>query len=130
MWRKYLEGNCFCHYICCSIEAFLPSHLQKTQECRAIDGLSPSLASTCGHMWPPSKGWVGEQGSEGGQDGYDLRWQIHGGRSPRTMARISPSIVTDDLLDLPADLAKVESGTGVDDVLPVVGSGGGDLPPP
>src|SRR5512135_2480937 len=52
---------------------------------------------------------VGEQWSEGGQDGYDLRWQIQGGRSPRTMARISPSIVADDLLDLPADLAKVES---------------------
>src|SRR5512142_2373187 len=55
---KYLEVNCFCHYICCSIEAFLPSHLQKTQECRAIDGLSHSLESTCGHMWPPSKGWM------------------------------------------------------------------------
>src|SRR5512135_2654806 len=58
MWRKYLEANDFCHYIRCSIEAFLPSHLQKTQKCRAIDGLSHSLASTCGHMWPPSKGWM------------------------------------------------------------------------
>src|SRR5512142_952845 len=56
MWRNYLEANDCCHYIRCSIEAFLPSHLQKTQECRAIDGLSHSLASTCGHMWPPSKG--------------------------------------------------------------------------
>src|SRR5512135_3172213 len=51
---------------------------------------------------------VGEQGSEGGQDGYDLRWQIQGGRSPRTMACMSPSIVANDPLDLPADLAKVE----------------------
>src|SRR5512135_484781 len=51
---------------------------------------------------------VGEQWSEGGQDGYDLRWQIQGGRSPRTMARMSPSIVANDPLDLPADLAKVE----------------------
>src|SRR5262249_14693120 len=53
-------------------------------------------------------GAVGEQWSEGGQDGYDLRWQIHGGRSPRTTARMSPSIVADDPRDLPADLAKVE----------------------
>src|SRR5512135_534063 len=51
---------------------------------------------------------VGGQWSEGGQDGYDLRWQIQGGRSPRTMARMSPSIVANDPLDLPADLAKVE----------------------
>src|SRR5512135_2539067 len=51
---------------------------------------------------------VGEQWSEGGQDGYDLRWQIQGGRSPRTMARMSPSIVANDPLDRPADLAKVE----------------------
>src|SRR5512135_3678325 len=57
MLHKLLQENGLCHYIGCSLEAFLPSHLQKTQECRAIDGLSPSLASACGHMRPPSKGW-------------------------------------------------------------------------
>src|SRR5512147_2486459 len=58
MLHKLLQENELCHYIGCSLEAFLPSHLQKTQECRAIDGLSPTLASACGHMRPPSKGWV------------------------------------------------------------------------
>jgi hypothetical protein len=41
-------------------------------------------------------GAVGEQGSEGGQGGSDLGRQVHGGRSPRTMARVSPSIVAHD----------------------------------
>src|SRR5512142_449807 len=56
---------------------------------------------------------VGGQWSEGGQDGYDLRWQIQGGRSPRTIARMSPSIVANDPLDLPADLAKIEGDRGI-----------------
>ena len=67
-----------------------------------------SQEGTDGQELGLNPGAVGEQWSEGGQDGYDLRWQIQGGRSPRAMARISPSIVADDLLDLPADLAKVE----------------------
>src|SRR4051812_14442877 len=50
---KLLDSNDLCRYISCSVEAFLPSYLQKTQDCRTIDGLSSCSASVCGHMWPP-----------------------------------------------------------------------------
>src|SRR4051812_15016314 len=46
------------HFNGCSIEELEPSHLQPRDECPAIDGLSCCSVGTCGHMRPPSKGWV------------------------------------------------------------------------
>src|SRR3954447_17082397 len=49
------------HFNGCSIEELEPSHLQPRDECPAIDGLSCCGLGTCGHMRPPSKGWVGRE---------------------------------------------------------------------
>src|SRR4051794_36808328 len=46
------------HFNGCSIEELEPSHLQPRDECPAIDGLSYCSIRTCGHMRPPSKGWL------------------------------------------------------------------------
>src|SRR4051812_48827233 len=46
------------HFNGCSIEELEPSHLQPRDECPAIDGLSCCSIGTCGHMRPPSKGWL------------------------------------------------------------------------
>src|SRR5512135_3592576 len=93
MWRKYLEVNNFCHYIRCSIEAFLLSHLQKTQECRAIDGLSHSLTSTCGHMGPPPKGWLIDAYEEGLLDKMEFEPRIRGARE--RLAKLEAEVRTE-----------------------------------
>src|SRR3954454_14096544 len=63
------------HFNGCSIEELEPSHLQPRDECPAIDGLSCCGVGTCGHMRPPSKGWIfpvhrgsGDAESNGGEN--------------------------------------------------------------
>ena len=54
-------------------------------------------------------GLCGEEWSEVGQDGYDVKWQVHGVSAPRMMARQSPSIVAVHPVDLLPQMAKVQS---------------------
>src|SRR5512135_3258114 len=57
MQRNLLMRRHFCHCISWTIETNVPSHLDFSQGCTAIDYLSHCGACVCGYMRPPSKGW-------------------------------------------------------------------------
>src|SRR5512135_1939802 len=57
MQRNLLARRHFCHCISWTIETNVPSHLDFSQGCTAIDYLSHCGACVCGYMRPPSKGW-------------------------------------------------------------------------